>query len=490
MVTLAPSTPSSPFQRAAQSMMPTPVTVIYTPFKKPMTAPKLGLGGCMRSATLSKVKLTGDLFSQETLKEPLSKADAQARLDAALAAKDVAQVQEAIEEAKRSGLPNSKLLGAEYELQRMMAQDAVVSAESSRDVVALRSAVMRASRLGIDQDTMDMARHSLQVLGTEEMLQIAMRNNVTGHLQKCIDVAQARGADSELIKKAQAMMDKSLAERNLYAVMGGGEEKKVEKLTQAIEEATTAGVSPEEIEEAKQMLETEKERAKEKEASKEKPQIDEVESRLRTAINLQETGALLKAIKLAKRADEAVRENPEYAVGRCTHEESIKEAEQLVAFLEVDLQLPRAIKARDQQKLKAVLTKASTWSIQNEDVTEGQIVLDQLESQEALRLAINSRSEEQLMKAIEQATQHGVDRVRIQKAEAFLAQLRASEQLALAVLECKDPETLEDAIQRAKEAGVSRSEVTKAEALVKSLTRSPTRSLAVSRVGSKADKAG
>jgi hypothetical protein len=26
--------------------------------------------------------------------------------------------------------------------------------------------------------------------------------------------------------EAQAMMDKSLAERNLYAVMGGGEEKK------------------------------------------------------------------------------------------------------------------------------------------------------------------------------------------------------------------------------------------------------------------------
>ena len=36
-------------------------------------------------------------------------------------------------------------------------------------------------------------------------------------------------------------------------------------------------------------------------AVQEKPQIDEVESRLRTAINLQETGALLKAIKLAKR---------------------------------------------------------------------------------------------------------------------------------------------------------------------------------------------
>lgn len=35
--------------------------------------------------------------------------------------------------------------------------------------------------------------------------------------------------------------------------------------------------------------------------AQEKPQIDEVESRLRTAINLQETGALLKAIKLAKR---------------------------------------------------------------------------------------------------------------------------------------------------------------------------------------------
>ena len=36
----------------------------------------------------------------------------------------------------------------------------------------------------------------------------------------------------------------------------------------------------------------EKERAKEKEAAKEKPMIDEVESRLRTAINLQAFGSL------------------------------------------------------------------------------------------------------------------------------------------------------------------------------------------------------
>eukprot|EP00434_Breviolum_minutum_P040661 symbB.v1.2.036142.t1/scaffold5034.1/size31624/1 len=285
-----------------------------------MTAPKLG---GLRSTTLSKVNLMeSDFFSQEPLKEPLTKADAQARLDAALAAKDVAKVQEAIEEAKRAGLPSSKLLGAEFQLQRILAQNAVVSAQSSRDVVALRSAVMRASRLGIDQDTMDMARHNLQVLGTEEMLQIAMRNNVTGHLQKCIAVASARGADDGLINQ-------TMAEKNLYAVMDGDKGQKVQKLQHAIEEATAAGVSPEEIEEAKQLLEVEKERVKEEEAAKEKPQIDEVESRLRTAINLQETGALLKAIKLAKRADDAVRENPEYAVGRCTHEDSIKEAEQL-----------------------------------------------------------------------------------------------------------------------------------------------------------------
>jgi len=333
---------------------------------------------------------------------------------------------------------------------------------------------------------MDMARHNLQVLGTEEMLQIAMRNNVTGHLQKCIAVASARGADDGLINQAQTMLDKTMAEKNLYAVMDGDKGQKVQKLQHAIEEATAAGVSPEEIEEAKQLLEVEKERVKEEEASKEKPQIDEVESRLRTAINLQETGALLKAIKLAKRADDAVRENPEYAVGRCTHEDSIKEAEQLVAELEVHLQLPGAIRSRDHQKLKAVLTKASTWSIENEDVTQGQMLLDQIEAQDGLRTAINSRSEEQLMKAIDQASLHGVDRVRIQKAEASLAQLRASEQLALAILECKDPETLEDAIQKAKEAGVPRSDVAKAESLVKSLTRSPTRSLAVSRVNSKA----
>lgn len=395
-------------------------------------------------------------------------------------------MQNAIEEARRSGLPSSKLLRAEFELQKILAEEAVVSAQAARDVVALRSAVMRASRLGIDPDTMESARHALQVLGTEEMLVIAMRNNVTGHLQKCIDVATARGGDPQLIKEAQEMMDKSNAERNLYAALAAPEANKVEKLTAALEEATAAGVSVALIEEGKQALEVEKEKVKEQNAAKDRPVIDEVESRLRTAIDLQETGALLKAIKLAKRADDAVRENPEYAIGRRTHEESIKEAEQLVAFLEVDLQLPRAIRSKDQQKLKAVLTKASTWSIETEDVMQGQMLLGQIEAEDALRAAINSKSEDQLVKALEEASQRSVDRVRILKAEASLAQLRGSEQLALAILECKDPETLEEAIQKAKEAGVPRSEVSKAEALVKSLCRSPTRSLAVSRVGSKA----
>eukprot|EP00913_Durusdinium_trenchii_P001576 g1460.t1 len=203
----------------------------------------------------------------------------------------------------------------------------------------------------------------------------------------------------------------------------------------------------------------------------------------------QETGALLKAIKLAKRADDAVRENPEYAIGRRTHEESIKEAEQLVAFLEVDLQLPRAIRSKDQQKLKdtcldepqcclygteAVLTKASTWSIETEDVMQGQMLLGQIEAEDALRAAINSKSEDQLVKALEEASQRSVDRVRSGSGP------RGWSKVVQFISE--DPETLEEAIQKAKEAGVPRSEVSKAEALVKSLCRSPTRSLAVSRV--------
>ena len=53
------------------------------------------------------------------------------------------------------------------------------------------------------------------------------------------------------------MMDQTLAQRNLFAVMEkpSGENQKLEKLTQAIEEAQKAKVSVEEIEEAKQMLE-------------------------------------------------------------------------------------------------------------------------------------------------------------------------------------------------------------------------------------------
>lgn len=70
--------------------------------------------------------------------------------------------------ARGSGLPSSKLLRFEFQVQKLLAQQAVCEAQQARDVKGLRSAVMRASRLGIDQDTMESARHALQVLSTEE----------------------------------------------------------------------------------------------------------------------------------------------------------------------------------------------------------------------------------------------------------------------------------------------------------------------------------
>lgn len=40
---------------------------------------------------------------------------------------------------------------------------------------------------------------------------------------------------------------------------------------------------------------------------------------------------------------------------------------------------------------QSVLTKASTWSIENEDVAQGQLMLEQIEAAEALRAAVNSK---------------------------------------------------------------------------------------------------
>ena len=81
-----------------------------------------------------------------------------------------------------------------------------------------------------------------------------MRNGVTGHLQKCIDVAVARGGRSELIAAAQAVVDRSMASRQLAVAMGH-EEHRAERLQAAIEEASKAGVEAMELEEARAMLE-------------------------------------------------------------------------------------------------------------------------------------------------------------------------------------------------------------------------------------------
>ncbi|CAE7403869.1 unnamed protein product [Symbiodinium sp. CCMP2592] len=479
---LGPISRSGALQHAAQSIIPTPVMVIYGPFSaKPATAPygdrKLRTAGTMSKANLTDLEEEDALAKEAALKEQVSRSEAKEALDAAMAAQDTAQLEAAIELSRRAGTPSSRLVKAEFQLQKLYMQEMVERAAASHDAETLRSAVMRASRLGIDSATLAAAKKRLEVLTTEEMLRIAMRNNVTGHLQKCIDMAVFRKADDELIKQAQSLLEKSTAERALIAAMNSRE---VDKLTQAVEDAVSAGLPAADIEEAKQILAVEQEKAKERENIKEKPPKDEVEERLRTAINLQETGALLKAIKLAKRSDEAVRLNPEYAEGRSTHEESIKEAEHLVVILEVDMQLPRAIRSKDQQKLKAVLTKAKTWHIETEEVEQGEQLLSKIQADENLRLAIVSKSEEQLVAALEEANKSGAERQRILKAEAALALLRGLRELREAI-ESKDPDWMEQAIQQAKESGVPRTEISKAEGLLKSLTRS----VPVSRVGSK-----
>jgi len=378
---------------------------------------------------------------------------------------DSSQLSSAIADAKQAGVQQKKLTKAEVQLQLMETEEEVRRAMEAKDVEALRNVMRRARRLGLDvAGESGQAQKLLEVLEAEEMLQIAMRNNVTGHLKKCIDIAAFKGANETLIAEARALYNKSGIERTLISALNSGN---CEKLEASLPDAKEAGVTGELLEEAQEFLTAFNEK-KAKPEKKESPK-DQLEDALQLAIRMQQTGALQRAVKRARAADEKNQRHDD-TKNLPTHEASICEAEQLIAELEIGMQLPLALKRQDSKKIKEVLDKAHTWNIETAEIQEANAMHAQLEVGEELRLAVNAKNKEQLDAAIEKAIATGVDASKIQKAELALAQCRAREEIRMAIEE-SNFELLEAAVQGARAVNLPRSEVEKAETTAKTLRK-------------------
>lgn len=412
----------------------------------------------------------------ETGNDAMTKEQAVSELEAAKNSDDIERLRSSIYRAKQFGVPRKKLDKADIVLQRLEVQQAIQAAREANDVETLRNTLRRAAHTGIDDRLLKEAQQHLEVLEAEEILIISMRNNVTGHLKKCIDVAEFKGARKELIAEARAIYDRSCAETKLAAAVRSGE---AEKIQAAITEAETSGTSHKELEYAQSTLASLSEKPAEMK-DPEKTQDDPVEQRLVVAINLRETGALLKAISLADRADKVAELEVEQAAKNGvelpppkTHEALIADAQSLVAELEVCMQLPAAMRKRDRKKLRAVVEKAEACMKQRRvefpDMAQAQNLLFLLDASETLReaMAAKTRDPVQLRAAVQEARHAGVEHTRIQKAEQALLGLQVREQLHEAI-ESSDPEQLSQVLHAAKASGLERREVEKAEQLLRS----------------------
>eukprot|EP00930_Biecheleria_cincta_P037566 TRINITY_DN25807_c0_g2_i1.p1 TRINITY_DN25807_c0_g2~~TRINITY_DN25807_c0_g2_i1.p1 ORF type:complete len:524 (+),score=136.54 TRINITY_DN25807_c0_g2_i1:123-1694(+) len=387
---------------------------------------------------------------------------------------------EAVSEAKRCGVAQNKVTNAEVKLQEIESIEEIDAAREARDLPRLRRAVNSVHRfkaLGERNEKevfstaqlrrLDAAQETLETLEAEEMLKISMRNGVTGHLKKCIDMVVFKKGAPELVEEARIILKKSSAERELDKALRTDD---VDKLEHAMEIGKDRGLPADDIsyaqfrrdelkEEARQQLEREQKRAQ---------PDDEHETRLRTAISLAETGALTKAIFLAKRADEAFKQYSE--LGTRLHTESIAEAEQLLGELEVLLHLPAAIKRKDRNKLREVLEKANDFgmtSFQTPILDEGQRLLSALDAEDVLTKALSAKVKDK--KKIADALQHARDANSqpelLHKAERFFAQLQVRSQMHAAI-DAQDEHALLDAIRQAAPVGLPRKEIIAAETIV------------------------
>lgn len=387
---------------------------------------------------------------------------------------------EAVSEAKRCGVAQNKVTNAQVKLQEIESVEELDSSRDERDLPRLRRAVNTVNRFKAQGEKMekdvytkaqlrrlDAAQETLDTLESEEMLKISMRNGVTGHLKKCIDMVVFKNGSHELVEQARVILKRDKAEWELDKALKTDD---VDKLEHAMEIGKDRGVSEEDISYAQTVRDELKEDAAyllEKEQKRAQPE-DEHETRLRTAISLAETGALTKAIFLAKRADEAFKQYSE--LGSRTHEDSITEAEQLLGELEVLMHLPPAIKRKDRKRLREVLEKADDFGMTAYHapiIGEGQRLLIALDAEEFLTKALSAkvRDEQKIADALQQAREANSQPDLLYKAERFFAQLQVRSQMHAAI-DAADEQALLEAIRKAAPAGLPRKEIIAAETIV------------------------
>jgi len=313
----------------------------------------------------------------------------------------------------------------------------------------------------------DEAQETLDTLEAEEMLKISMRNGVIGHLKKCIDMVVHTKGSQQLVEEARVILKKTSAERELDKALQTDD---IDKIEYALELGKERGLPEDDLLYARSLTLELKEEARhqhQRADTSERP-VDEHEERLRTAISLAETGALTKAIFLAKRADEAFEQHPEF--GNRLHTKSIAEAEQLLGELEVLLHLPPAMKRKDRKKLREVLVKADSFGMTTYEtpiLDDGQRLLAALDAEDVLAKALSAKDkdEQEIVDALQRAREANSQPELLHKAERFFTQLQVRSQI-LAAIDAKDELALMEAIRNAGPAGLPRKDIVAAETVM------------------------
>jgi len=196
---------------------------------------------------------------------------AAAKLSKAVAARDVAKIKKAIDEAERCQVDSSKLEEARkvlvVEEPRQKARDRLSAAEEAGDADALKAAVAKGEKAGVPEEELEKFRELLNACQSKEkaeaMLKSAVKELDVKKLKFSIQQAKEAGVEKDIIKEAKAVLKEEQPKAEARALIKDALEKgTIEALEEAVIAAKEAPLPKDEYREANTMYKREKEKAK------------------------------------------------------------------------------------------------------------------------------------------------------------------------------------------------------------------------------------
>jgi len=196
---------------------------------------------------------------------------AAAKLSKAVAAKDVAKIKKAIDEAEKCQVDSSRLEAARETLAveepRQKARDRLAAAEEAGDAEALQAALAKGEKVGLPEEELDKFRELLNATQSKEkaeaMLKSAAKEKDVKKLKFAIQQAKEAGVEKDVIKEAKAVLKEEQPKAEARELIKDALEKgTIEALEEAVIAAKEAPLPKDEYREVNTMYKREKEKAK------------------------------------------------------------------------------------------------------------------------------------------------------------------------------------------------------------------------------------